>query len=434
MRRQGNVDAFGSRTLWLAAAVLSATSAPPLQASEAGPTHGASTRLAQTATSALPERQAADGQDHPNAEMLARELAVTKHDLDVLLRLLNRACDASTYTGQAADREAAELRKALQEERGRTERLKRDLTSMRGSAQPQCAPATGTGGDVIPSKLVIDEVTTDLRKSLQQEHDRASRLEQDLGAARRDVETQTALAVKAGAEANQLKKTADAGSADVRTSLQQEHDRASRLEQDLASARRDVETQTALASKAAAEANQLKKTAEAAAADVRKSLQQEHDRAGRLEQDLATARRDVETQTALAAKAQTDAGQLKKTADAGSADLRKSLQQEHDRASRLEQDLASARRDVGTQTALAAKTVVEASQFKKTADAGAADLRDLRKSLQEEHDRAGRLGHDLAAARRKFEKQIALAAKAAAEASQFKKTADAGAADLRKSV
>src|SRR6185503_18222069 len=139
--------------------------------------------------------------------------------------------------------------------------------------------------------------------SLQQEHDRTSQLEQDLAASRRDVETQTALASKAAAEASQLKKTADAGSADLRKSLQQEHDRASRLEQDLGAARRDVETQTALAGKAGAEANQLKKTAEAAAADVRKSLQQEHDRAGRLEQDLATARRDVETQTALAAKA-----------------------------------------------------------------------------------------------------------------------------------
>src|SRR6185312_8703341 len=274
MRRQGNVDAFGSRTLWLAAAVLSATSAPPLQASEAGPTHGASTRLAQTATSALPERQAADGQDHPNAEMLARELAVTKHDLDVLLRLLNRACDASTYTGQAADREAADLRKALQEERGRTERLKRDLTAMRGSSQPQCAPASTTGGEVIPSRLAIDEVTADLRKSLQQERDRASRLEQDLAATRRDVETQTALVAKGGTEANQLKKTADAASAEMRKSLQQEHDRASRLEQDLAAARRDVETQTALVAKAGTEANQLKKTAEAGSADLRKSLQQ----------------------------------------------------------------------------------------------------------------------------------------------------------------
>ena len=58
-------------------------------------------------------------------------------------------------------------------------------------------------------------------------------MEQDLAAARRDVETQTALATKAGAEASQVKKTADAGSADLRKSLQQEHDRATRLAEEV---------------------------------------------------------------------------------------------------------------------------------------------------------------------------------------------------------
>jgi hypothetical protein len=131
-----------------------------------------------------------------------------------------------------------------------------------------------------------------MRKSLQQERDRASRLEQDLAASRRKVETQTALAAKAGAEATQLKKTTDAAAADMRKSLQQEHDRASRLEQDLAAARRDVETQTALAANAAAEASQLKNTAEAGTTDLQKSLQQERDRAAQLERDLALARKD----------------------------------------------------------------------------------------------------------------------------------------------
>ena len=54
----------------------------------------------------------------------------------------------------------------------------------------------------------------------------------------------------------------------------------------------DLETQTALASKAGAEASQLKKTAEAGAAELRKSLQQQRDRAAQLESDLALARKD----------------------------------------------------------------------------------------------------------------------------------------------
>src|SRR5262249_48921710 len=181
----------------------------------------------------------------------------------------------------------------------------------------------------------------------------------------RDVKTQTALMEKAGAEASQLKKTADAATTDLQKSLQQERDRASKREEELAAARRDVKTQTALAWKAGAEASQLKKTADAGTADLRKSLQQERDRASRLEQDLAAARRDVETQTALATKAGAEASQLKKTADAGTADLRKSLQQEHDRASRLEEELAAARRDVETQTALASKAGGEESRGRR---------------------------------------------------------------------
>jgi hypothetical protein len=429
MRRHGNVVAFVSGRLWLTAAVLAAACAPHLKANELSQTPGTLVRPAQTAAGSQSGPQSAQGQAPQNAETLARELAVTKRDLDVLLRLLNRACDDPTHAGQAADRETAELRKALQQERDRAEQLKRDLAATRSSAEPKCAPATRIDDAVVPSKLAVDEAAAELRKSLQQEHDRASRLEQDLATARREVETQTALATKASAEATQQRKTADASSADLRKTLQQEQDRAGRLEQDLETARRDIEKQTGLATKAAAEASQQKKTADASSADLRKSLQQEHDRAGRLEQDLAAARRDVETQTTSLTKATAEADRLKKVADAGSADLRKSLQQERDRASRLEQDLATSRRDVETQTALAAKASEQVNEFKK-ADAGSAGLR---KSLQQERDRASRLEQDLATSRRDVETQTALAAKASEQLTELKK-ADAGAADLRKSL
>ena len=110
-------------------------------------------------------------------------------------------------------------------------------------------------------------------------------------------------------------------------------------------------------------------------------MQEERDRASQLEQDLAAARRDATVQAARAAKAGDEAGQLRKTPDAGTADLRKTLQQQSERAStQLEQELAAARSEVATRTALAAKVADEASQLRKTADAGTADLR---KSLQQ---------------------------------------------------
>ena len=67
-----------------------------------------------------------------------------------------------------------------------------------------------------------------------------------------------------------------------------------------------------------------------------------------------------------ATKAGTEASQLKKTADAGSAELRKSLQQEHDRASRLEQDLALARSNAS------APSIIAGGQISKQHEAEAA--------------------------------------------------------------
>src|SRR4029077_12222753 len=181
--------------------------------------------------------------------------------------------------------------------------------------------------------------------------ERAALLEQDLAAARQDVETQKALA---GTEVSQLKKTADAGSAEVRKALQQERDRATRLEQDLASARRDVETQVAFAAKASDEATKFKQAAEKGSAELRQSLQKEQERAETLAQELAMARARMYAFEAQARQASEHAAELKQAADSA-AELRTSLQRERDRASRLEQDVAAARLDVQKQTALAAK-------------------------------------------------------------------------------
>jgi hypothetical protein len=170
-----------------------------------------------------------------------------------------------------------------------------------------------------------------LQKSLQQEHDRASGLERDLAAARRDVEAQTALAAKAGEEAAQLKQAAAKDSAefrqsaDLQKSLQQEHDRASGLERDLAAARRDVEAQTALATRSGKEAAQLRQAVEGSTGEVRKWLVQEWERQARLQQQLPASRRGAETQGE-------ETNPRKKAAHRGSA--QKSHQQERELASR----------------------------------------------------------------------------------------------------
>jgi hypothetical protein len=364
-------------------------------------------------------------------QRLERDLALAHGNVDPQTGLAAKTSPEPIQPKQAAESGAAEPKKALQQERNRAERLERDLATARRDVETQTALKVKASDESTQLKQAAESGTAELQKSLQQERERAERLERDLSTARRDVETQTALAAKASDESTQLKQAAESGTAELQKSLQQERERAERLERDLSTARRDVETQTALAAKASDESTQLKQVAESGTAELQKSLQQERERAERLERDLASARRDVETQTALAAKASDESTQLKQAAESGTAELQKSLQQERERAERLELDLAGARRDVETQTALAAKASDESTQLKQAAESGTAELQ---KSLQQERERAERLERDLASARRDVETQTALAAKASEEATRLKQVAEQGSTELRRSL
>src|SRR5439155_10425060 len=133
------------------------------------------------------------------------------------------------------------------------------------------------------------------------------------------IETQVALASKAGDEAAQVKKAAESATAELRQSLQKEHDRAEALAGELAKARRDIETQLALPSKARDQAAQRNQAAEKATASLRQSLKTEHDRAEALTGELAKARRDLEAQLALSSKAGDEAAQEKKATENATA-------------------------------------------------------------------------------------------------------------------
>src|SRR5690242_17928825 len=141
-----------------------------------------------------------------------------------------------------------------------------------------------------------------VRPSLQLERERAEQLERNLLAlTKRGVETQTSLATKANDGTCGLKPLADSGTAELQRSLQQEHGRADALAQQLLMAAAKI-SEYEVQARATEQAEELRKAAaESSAGELRKSLQQERERAERLEQNLASAKYDVETQTALAA-------------------------------------------------------------------------------------------------------------------------------------
>jgi hypothetical protein len=238
-----------SAPLWLTAAFLAATWASNAQANDLSRSSDTTARLAQEATRASQEPQATADHDQQEAEMLARELAVARHDLELLLNLLNNLRDEAARVKQAAEKSAAELRQSLRQEQDKAAKLAQELAAARTKISAYESQAREASDQDAGLKQAAESGTADLKKSLQQERDRAGRLEQDLATAKREVETQTTLATKKGDEAAKLKQAADSGAADLKKSLQQERDRAGRLEQDLATAKREVETQTALATK-----------------------------------------------------------------------------------------------------------------------------------------------------------------------------------------
>jgi hypothetical protein len=135
------------------------------------------------------------------------------------------------------------------------------------------------------------------RQALEGERARSAALESELAMARRQTETGVAPSRTTGDEVAKLKQAAESATAELRQSLQLEHDRAEALATELAQARRDVETQVALSSKRGDEAAQLKQAAESATAELR-SLEQEHDRTGTLATELPQSRRAMEQKPA----------------------------------------------------------------------------------------------------------------------------------------
>ncbi|WOH67888.1 hypothetical protein [Bradyrhizobium sp. BWA-3-5] len=420
------------------------------------PSRGTNYKSVQVAQAAPSDAGQPRQREHHWSETLSYELTIARRDIELLQR--------------------------LEQERERFSRLEQDLAAARRDTETKNAQAAKASEEASRLKQVEESDRAKLETSLQQERERSARLEKDLAAARRDVGAQTALAAMAAEEALQRKQAAEAGAGELRQSMQKERERvdttaqdpslmrtaiyayevqarkagdqpaefrqavanaarppfksgqderarSERLEQELAAARRDLEAQTALVAKAGEKASRLQQAGERSQTELQKPLQQERERSARLEQDLAAARREVETQTALAAKANEQVSQLKEASERSGAE-HQALQQERERSTRLEQDLAAARREVEAQTALTAKANEQVSQLKEASERGGVEQQT---SFQQQRERSARLEQDLAAARREVETQAALAAKANEQASQLKEASERSGAELQTS-
>ncbi len=224
------------------------------------------------------------------AEALAHELTMEQRELKMRMVLPRKASDEASQAQQAAERIAAELRQALQQERDKTEKLTRELATTRRELGSQAALTKA--GDKAPQ----NQQPTELRQALQQaewlsaayqemlaqERARSQGLELQLAARRDDQQLLTQERARSQGLELQL-----AARRDDQGSLAQERARNQAFEQQLA-ARQD--NQGSLAQERAR--NQGLEQQLAARLDDQQLLTQERARNQALEQQLA-ARQDA---------------------------------------------------------------------------------------------------------------------------------------------
>lgn len=289
-------------------------------------------QLAQAKTSDTEDLRQALAQEQRKGQALTRDLRMSRQELDTALRLLQQAREQWSSITEAAENDSEKLRKSLQEEHARGQRLEQELAQTRRDLELQAALTSKTGNDGSKQEQGTERGLQELQGVAQQERDRASRLEQDLAVARRELDTQSALATKVSADAIAAKEAAQNGLAELQKTFQQERDRATRLEEDLATTRHELENRSSEAMKANEEVAQIRRTAENAAAKLRFSLKEEHDRAEGLAQELSLTRTKLFAYEAHAA-----------ANDGESKELQQLLQQERSRSNRLERELVTAR-------------------------------------------------------------------------------------------
>ena len=135
-----------------------------------------------------------------------------------------------------------------------------------------------------PEVLAKEAAAEELQQFLQQERQRAAGLASELAAARGELD-KVASSRKSDDEAAQRGQAAEAAAEELKQSLQQERQRAAGLASELAAARGELD-KVASSRKSDDEAAQRGQAAEAAAEELKQSLQQERQRAAGLTPDL----------------------------------------------------------------------------------------------------------------------------------------------------
>lgn len=220
------------------------------------------------------------------------------------------------------------------------------------------------GSEPLELELAGARREIELLQHLSVEHERAERLAQDLASARRDLDAQAALVAKANDGAAQIKKSSEAAVADLKRAAQKERERSDALAADLAKVRLELDASQVRAARVASEAAELRGQI-SSSGPVRQLSSEDKDRIAALERDLTAARNDLDGRTTLLAKVRDEAAQLKKVSESRAADINRATQKERERGEALAGELLKLRADLQAERGQAMKLAKEAAELRR---------------------------------------------------------------------
>ena len=322
-------------------------------------------------------------QEQERANKLASDVTAARREAESQAALIREVSEAAGRDKEASERALVGLRQSLQLELLKTEKLTGQLAEAQRDSAAQAALTRKSIDSATRAEAERERVIGELRQALKQQEDMTAKI-------RREVEG----------------KTAQAKQANVRTTeqlaLKQEQDKAEKLRVELATARREGESQAAILRSASDEAMRMKEASVRAADELRQALQQAQDKAKMLAGELAITRKEVESQTAVAQAANDEVRRVAESSKRSAEEQSQALRVAQGTAEKLATELAAARREVQSQESAASSAKNEAAGVKEAARRSADEQQH---ALQQERGRTERLAAELAEAMSSLETQ-----------------------------
>jgi hypothetical protein len=270
----------------------------------------------------IKQKQALE-QERDRADALARELTSLRAEL-------NAARIVGSEAVQAREAEINQ-KQSFEQERDRADDLARELTSLRAEFDA----ARIAGPEAAQAATAAVEQQQALKQELKQERDKAEAVARELTSLRADLDA----ARIAGPEAAKAAAAAVEQQQALKQELKRERDKAEAVARELTSLRAELDA-------ARAAGWETTRTAEVAKIEQKQAFGQERDKAEALARELASARKEAKERSALLAAAHAEMLQVTETNTAVAAEQKRALASERDRADALARELTSVKNEL----------------------------------------------------------------------------------------